>query len=146
MAGQPLHFWTLATQLGVPYIDTVLRLRDASGRKLAESDDVVAGQGTLIGNPDSSLYFTPQKDELLSVEVFDRLKRGGGGFEYRLNLKSEGPSFQLFTTPENFAVAQGGVGEIKVHLVREAGFEGEVSVWIEGLPAEIGQLKGEISC
>ena len=32
VAGQPLHFWTLATQLGVPYIDTVLRLRDASGK------------------------------------------------------------------------------------------------------------------
>lgn len=142
-AGHPLHFWTLATQLGVPYIDTVLRLRDASGKKLAESDDVVAGQGTLIGNPDSSLYFTPQKDELLSIEVFDRLKRGGSCFEYRLNVKSERPSFQLFTTPENFAVAQGGVGEIKVHLVRETGFEGEVSVWIEGLPDEISPLKAK---
>ncbi|MEJ7609043.1 MAG: hypothetical protein WKF37_22915 [Bryobacteraceae bacterium] len=98
--GQPLHFSTLAAQLGVPYLDTVVRLRDASGKKLAESDDVVAGQGTLIGNPDSSLYFTPKNDGALFLEVFDRLKRGGNGYDYRLKVDSERPAFYLFTTPE----------------------------------------------
>src|SRR5262249_16022228 len=68
-ASQPLHFWTIAAQLGVPYLDSVLMLRDASGKKLAENDDVVAGQGTLVGNPDSSLFFTPTEDGPLMLDL-----------------------------------------------------------------------------
>ena len=32
LAGQPLHFWTLAEQLGLPHLDTVLELRDGPAR------------------------------------------------------------------------------------------------------------------
>ena len=134
VAGTTLHFWTLATQLGVPHLDPVLTIRDSTGKRLAENDDVVAGQGTLLGNPDSSLYYTPDRDDVFFVEIKDRTSRGGPSYRYRLKVRSERPSFQLFTTPENFAVARGGEGEVKVHLVREAGFEGEVSIWLEGMP------------
>jgi len=135
--GTPLHLWTLAAQLGVPELDTVLVLKDASGKKLAESDDVVAGQGTLIGNPDSSLFYTPQQNGRLLLTVKDRLGRGGPGYVYRLKVKSEKPGFQLFTTPENLNVSPGSSVQIKVHLVREAGFQGEVSIWFEGLPGSV---------
>src|SRR3989454_5482003 len=143
VAGQPLHCWTLAAQLGVPHLDTVLELRDASGKKLAENDDVVAGQGTLIGNPDSNLFYTPIQDGPLTLLVKDRVGRGGPSYQYRLKLKSEKPSFQLVTTPENFTVPKGGSAEIKVHLVREAGFEGEVSVWFEGMPPGVAAPRGK---
>ena len=136
-AGRPLHLWTVAAQLGVPDLDTVLVLKDGSGRALAESDDVVAGQGTLIGNPDSSLFYTPERAGRLFLTVKDRLNRGGPGYVYRLKVKSEKPTFQLFTTPENVNVAPGGSTQIKVHLVREAGFQGEVSIWFEGLPGSV---------
>ena len=43
-AGQPLHFLTLAAQLGVPYLDSVLTLRDASGKKLAENGCAIRRQ------------------------------------------------------------------------------------------------------
>ncbi len=142
-AGQPLHFWTIAAQIGVPHLDSVLELRDAGGKKLAENDDVVAGQGTLIGNPDSSLFYTPKQDGLLYLAVADRLKRGGVGFQYRLKVASDRPGFQLFTTPENFAVERGGSAQIKVHLVREAGFAGEVSVWFEGMPPGVEAPRGK---
>lgn len=142
-AGQPLHFWTLAAQLGVPFLDSVLILRDASGKRVAENDDVVAGQGTLLGNPDSSLFFTPKQDGPLFLEVADRTRRTGPGFEYCLKFASERPGFQLFTTPENFTVASGGTGEIKVHLIREAGFEGEVNIWFEGLPRGVETRRGQ---
>ena len=133
-AGVPLRFWTLATQLGVPHLDPVLTIRDSEGRRLAENDDVVAGQGTLLGNPDSNLYYTPDRDDVFFVEIKDRTLRGGASYRYRLKVRSERPGFQLFTTPENFAVARGGRGELKVHLIREAGFSGEVSIWLEGMP------------
>ncbi|MEP6538966.1 MAG: hypothetical protein ABJF23_26760 [Bryobacteraceae bacterium] len=142
-AGQPLHFWTLAAQLGVPSLDSVLTLRDAAGRRLAENDDVVAGQGTLLGNPDSSLFYTPQQDGPLFVEVTDRTGRGGTGFEYCLKVSNQLPGFQLFTTPENFTVDSGGSAELKVHLIREAGFKGEVNIWFEGLPGGIEVARGQ---
>lgn len=142
-AGQPLHFSTLAAQIGVPRLDSVLQLRDSAGKKLAENDDVVAGQGSLLGNSDSSLFYTPKEDGPLFLTVRDRTGRGGPDFQYRLKVDNRAPSFQLFTTPENFTAAQGGTGTIKVHLVREAGFEGEVSVWFEGFPPGIEPPKGK---
>jgi len=141
-AGQPLHFLTVAAQLGVPYLDSVLTLRDVSGKKLAENDDVVAGQGTLLGNSDSSLFFTPKQDGPLVLEIRDRIRRGGPGFEYVLKIRNERPSFQLFTTPENFTITPGGTSEIKVHLIREAGFEGEIEIWFEGLPPGVTAPRG----
>ncbi len=143
VAGRPLHFWTLATQLGVPRLDPVLSLRDAAGRRLAENDDIVAGQGTLIGNPDSSLFYTPASDDVLFLVVQDRTLRGGQSYQYRLKVGSEVPGFQLFTTPENFRVIRGRDAEIKVHLVREQGFGGRVAVWFEGLPAGMHVPRGE---
>lgn len=142
-AGVPLHFWTLSTQLGGPYLDTVLTLRDPDGRKIAEDDDVVAGYGGLLGNPDSSLFYTPAKDGPLILEVRDRLNRGGPAFPYRLKFDHRKPGFQLFTTPENFAVRKGETATVKVHLVREAGFEGEVEIWFEGMPEGVPPLRSK---
>ena len=131
-AGQPLRFSTLAAQLGTPFLDTVLTLRDPQGRKLAENDDVVAGWGGLLGNPDSTLFYTPTTSGTLTLELRDRLLRGGPLYPYRLKVESAAPSFQLFTTPENLTVRRGQTTTLKLHLVREAGFSGEVSVRVEG--------------
>ena len=143
LAGQPLHFWTLAAQLGGRYLDTVLQLRDGTGRKLAENDDVVPGIGTLIGNPDSTLFYTPQQDGPVFLTIKDRMGRGGPGYQYRLNVKSERPGFQLVTIPENFVVPKGDSAELKVYLIREAGFEGDVSVWFEGMPPGLESSRGK---
>ena len=134
LAGQTLHIWTLAEQLGLPHLDTVLELRDSSGKKLAGNDDVVAGQGNLLGNSDSSVFYTPKEDGNLQLILKDRLNRAGENYVYRLKVKKEAPGFQLFTSPENFTVPRGGSAVLKVHLIREAGFEGEVSIWFEGMP------------
>ncbi len=143
LAGQSLHFWTLAEQLGLPHLDTVLELKDSTGKKLAGNDDVVAGQGNLLGNSDSSLFYTPKEDGNLQLILKDRLNRAGESYVYRLKVKKEAPSFQLFTSPENFTVPRGGSAVLKVHLVREAGFEGEVSIWFEGMPPGVEAPKGK---
>jgi len=135
-AGVSLRLTVLSAQLGGPFLDSVLTLRDESGRKLTEADDVVAGWGGLLGNPDSTLFYTPSADGPLFVEVRDRLNRGGPEFPYRLKVEHGKPGFQLFTTPENFIVPRGGEGAVKVHLAREAGFTGPVEVWFEGLPPD----------
>lgn len=141
-AGKPLRFWTLAAQLGLPEIDTVLELRDESGKIVSSHDDVMSGQGTPVGNPDSSLVYVPATSGKLTLSVRDRIARGGPGFVYRLHVKSEHPGFQLLTSPENFALRRGSSEKLTVFLIREPGFEGEVPVWFEGLPSGITAEKG----
>ena len=142
IAGKPLHFWTLSTQLGIPYLDPVIALYNADGKKLAENDDTVGAYGNLIGNPDSSLFYTPKEDGALVLTVRDRTGRGGPSYRYRLKADDRLPAFQLFTTPENFTVERGGEAEIKVHMPREAGFDGEAAVWFEGLPNGVESPRG----
>ena len=141
-AGKPLLIQTLATQLGLPYIDTVLELFDSQGNLLAEHDDMMSGQGTVIGNPDSSLAYTPRKDETLRLVVSDRIGRGGPSFTYRLKIRSERTAFRLLTDPENFNIARGAEADINVLLIRETGFEEAVDVWIEGLPEGVESPRG----
>ena len=133
-AGVPLHIWTLSAQLGQPELDTVLELRSAEGKLLAESDDAVTGIASL-GNADSSLFYTPAADGLLTLTLRDRQNRGGEAYAYRLRIKPETPRFQLWTLPDNLTVTRGRDAELKVQMARETGFENEeVSVWVEGLP------------
>ena len=142
IAGKPLHFWTLSTQLGIPYLDPVLTLYDAEGKKVVENDDTVGAYGNLIGNPDSSLFYTPTEDGPLVLTVKDRTGRGGPTYRYRLKADDRLPAFQLFTTPENFTIERGGKAEIKVHMPRETGFDGGAAVWFEGLPEGVESPRG----
>jgi hypothetical protein len=142
-AGEPLHVWALATQLGIPHLDPVIILRDESGKKLAENDDTVGAYGTLIGNPDSTLFYTPKKNQLLKLTVEDRTMRGGPSYQYRLHVANEKPAFQLFTTPENFSVARGGAAEITVYMAREQGFDAEATMWFGAMPAGIETPRGK---
>lgn len=142
VAGEPLHLLTLAAQLGLPYIDTVLELFDTEGKLVAEHDDVMTGQGTVIGNPDSSLFYVPEQDGPLKLIVRDRTGRGGPTFQYRLKIKSTRPGFQLLVEPENFTVPKGHSGELAVLLIRQPGFDDDVEVWVDGLPGQAETLSG----
>jgi hypothetical protein len=142
VAGEPLQILTLAAQLGLPLIDTVLELYDAEGKLVAEHDDVMTGQGTVIGNPDSSLFFVPEQDGPLKLVVRDRTGRGGPTFQYRLKIKSARPGFQLLVEPENFTVPIGSSAELAVLLIRQPGFEDDVEIWVDGLPGQAKPLSG----
>ncbi len=142
-AGDPLNVAVLAVQLGLPYIDTVLELFDEDGKLVAEHDDLMSGQGTVIGNPDSHLIYTPEQDQRLRLVVRDRIARGGPSFVYRLRVTHERPGFRLLTDPENPIVERGKETALGVLLVREPGFEDSVEVWAEGLPVGMEASRGE---
>ncbi|MEZ5353723.1 MAG: hypothetical protein R2762_13880 [Bryobacteraceae bacterium] len=134
---RPIRAFTLATQLGLPTIDTVLELFDAEGKLLAEHDDLMTGQGTVIGNPDSSLYYVPKKAGRLRLVVRDRIGRGGSTFAYRLHLSNDSPGFRLLTEPEEFRIAPGQEGSMEVLLIPDPGFGEAVEVWAEGFPGGV---------
>jgi len=143
-AGRPFHAWTLAAQLGLPSIDTVLELWGADGKLLAEHDDLMTGQGTVIGNPDSSLYYTPKETQIAKLTVRDRTDRTGPTYAYRLHIASESPGFQLITEPGEFTVAAGGEGTLFALLIKQPGFEKAVDVWVEGFPATKAHFRADM--
>lgn len=140
---KPFHAWTLATQLGLPTIDTVLELFDSEGKLLAEHDDLMTGQGTVIGNPDSSLYYTPKKTETAKLVVRDRTNRTGPDFAYRLHFDNAAPSFQLLAEPEELSARPGETVTLEALLIKQPGFESAVDVWIEGHPESRGQFRAD---
>jgi hypothetical protein len=142
-AGEPFHAWTLAAQLGLPAMDTVLELWSAEGKLLAEHDDLMSGQGTVIGNPDSSLYYLPRATEAATLVVRDRTERTGPGFAYRLHVGRGAPGFQLLYQPEELAGAAGETVEIEALLIKEPGFEKAVEVWVEGHPEARGRFRAD---
>ncbi|MFN0105482.1 MAG: hypothetical protein ACKV2U_25770 [Bryobacteraceae bacterium] len=142
-AGRPIHAWTLAAQLGLPSIDTVIELFDSNGNLLAEHDDLMSGQGTVIGNPDSNLYYTPKISGPAKLVVRDRTGRGGPSYVYRLHINEDTPHFQLLTEPEEFTVAQGSEADLEVLLIRQPGFDGAVEVWAENLPPGATATRGQ---
>ena len=142
-AGTPFHAWTLAAQLGLPAVDTVLELWSPAGKLLAEHDDLMTGQGTVIGNPDSSLYYLPAESGPATLTVRDRTNRTGPGFAYRLHQRAEAPSFQLLFEPEELSAAPGQEVEFEALLIKHPGFEKAVDVWVEGHPEARGQFRAD---
>ncbi len=142
-AGKHFHAWTLATQLGLPEIDTVLELWSSDGKMLVEHDDLMTGQGTVIGNPDSSLYFLPQRTELATLVVRDRTNRTGPTYAYRLHIKEEATSFQILYEPEELAAVAGAETEFEALLIRQPGFDKAVDVWVEGHPEAVGHFRAD---
>ena len=130
-AGQPLVATTLAVQLGLPAIDTVLELYDTAGNLLAEHDDLMSGQGTVIGNPDSLLFYKPATAGKYRLVVHERIDRGGPDMVYRLRLEQRLPGFALLSDPEALNVVAGNTQRVGVLLVREPGFDEAVQVWID---------------
>lgn len=146
-AGQPLVATTLAAQLGLPYIDTVLELFDSHGELVAEHDDLMSGQGTVIGNPDSMLYFKAADAGRFRLVVRDRIGRGGPDMAYRLRIEEREPGFALLSDPENLNVRPGETERVGVLMTPEPGFAQAVDVWIEdpprGVSAGAGRLRAD---
>ena len=142
-AGQPLVATTLAAQLGLPRLDTVVELFDARGELVAQHDDLMTGQGTVIGNPDSMLYYKPTADGRFRLQVRDRIGRGGPDMVYRLRIERREPAFSLLSDPENLNVRAGSTERVGVLLVPEPGFEDGVEVWIEDPPRGISASAGQ---
>lgn len=135
--GRTLVATTLAAQLGLPRIDTVLELFDSEGRLVAEHDDLMTGQGTVIGNPDSMLVYRAETGGRYRLAVRDRTGRTGPDMVFRLRIEEREPTFSLLSDPENINLEAGSTGQIGVLLLPEPGFELPVATWIAEPPAGI---------
>jgi hypothetical protein len=100
--GDRLRFEVQAAALG-SWLDSVLVVRDANEKVLAEDDDQgnpnAAPRGGLFGvaakNADSLIDFEAQDDGEVRVEITDRFGDGGPEYAYRLSTATSYPSFAI---------------------------------------------------
>jgi hypothetical protein len=108
-------------------LDPVLRLYDAAGTILAESDDVGSRR-------DPELSFTAPADGEYRLVVRDLNGRGGPRCAYLLQAVAPEPDFDLVLSADRFDVTRGGAVKLSVTVNRREGFSAPIEILAEHLP------------
>ncbi|MFZ4782297.1 MAG: PPC domain-containing protein [Armatimonadaceae bacterium] len=133
-AGQVIEAAVDAEKLGSP-MDPVVRVLDASGGERARDDD--SG-----GSRDAKLVFTaPAAGEYL-IEVTDAGNRSGDAFIYRLQLAAPRPDFAIEMVPDAPLIIAGGRTAAVVNVTRSHGYNAEIPLTFENLPAGVRVADG----
>jgi hypothetical protein len=123
-------------------LDSHLRVLNDKGERLAENDDGSDGRFTsadsLIEN-----WSAPANGRYV-VEVRDLHLRGGPPFVYFLKVTRSQPHFLLDVDTDKTLLAPGTASVLFVRATRKNGFEGEVRLAIDGLPAGVTASCGRI--
>jgi hypothetical protein len=108
--------------------DPVLRVLDAKGAALTETDDT-HGLGK-----DVRIEWKAPTDGSYVLQVADLHDRGGPAFSYVLCAEAASPDFTAACDPDLINVGPGGRVPVFVRLTRQHGFKGAVSLSWDGLP------------
>ena len=127
LKGQTLRIHVASRSLGFP-LDPVLRILDADGKQLAESDDANRS------SRDSELRFTPPSDGHFRLEIRDLNNRGGSRYVYRLDLLTPEPDVALTLKTDRFTLSPDKPLEIPVAIDRQDGFDAPLTLSVDGLP------------
>ena len=132
--GQPLSFEVFSRRAGSP-LDSAIRVLDAKGRTLLEGDDS-AEEGRM--SADASIEgWSPPADGTYAIEIRDLLQRGGPEFVYFLKITPAVPRFELTLDTDKTELSPGMSGVIFVNAIRRNGFDGDISLLVEKLPAGV---------
>lgn len=126
--GQAYHFEVEARRHGSP-LDSVLEMYDADGKLLTEADDL-----TSLKTKDSRLLWTAPADGKYTIAVRDLHDRGGPRFVYHLRAERATPDFELFGEYYYAMLAPGTRMMWFARVERLNGFDGPVTIEVEGLP------------
>ena len=114
-------------------IDAVLRLRNESGRVVAQVDDTEDPvQGLMTFHADPVLKYSPKKYEELTLEVEDLHRGYGKDYHYLLRRHSQMPSFNAFVSPANITIPSGGTSSFRVDITGK--LKRPANLVVEGLP------------
>ena len=132
--GQVFDFNVYARWLRSP-LDSVLRILDAKGKRLAGNDDSA-------GKPDSYVRYTIPADGDYFIEVFDHLQSGGEYYTYRVEIAPPRARVDLQIAERRRSVAtkieipRGNRTAFLVNAARRD-FGGPLNVTLENLPAGV---------
>ncbi len=127
-AGSEIVAEVYARRLGSP-LDSLLRLRDASGKQVAINDDWVdPGAGMLTHHADSRLTAKLPADGPYFLTLSDAQGNGGQDFGYRLRISHPTPDYELRLNPSSVNAAAGTTVPVEISVIRKEGFSGEVAL------------------
>jgi hypothetical protein len=84
---------------------------------------------------DSRLHFEAPADGTYQVRIGDARGLGGSNFAYRLTIRRPQPDFKVSFNPTGPSVWKGGAVPVSASADRIDGFDGEIGLRLENLPA-----------
>jgi hypothetical protein len=139
--GETFSFEVIARRHGSS-MDSHMRILDEKGKQLQLNDDLKLGKRTYS---DSWIEnWSAPADGRFVVELRDLHLRGGPSFTYFLKVERSRPYFELFADTDKTLLTPGNNGVIFVRVQRKNGFEGEIQLEIDGLPAGVNASCGKI--
>lgn len=138
--GHELVAEVLARRLRSP-LDSVVYVMDGAGKVLGWNDDFMEkdgqlylGEGLITHHADSRVRVKLSKDGPVYVKIADAQMHGGPEYAYRLRLSEVWPDFELRVTPSVLNVPQGAHVPLRVHVLRNDGFTGDIRLALEDAP------------
>jgi hypothetical protein len=133
-AGEPVVAEVTARRLGSP-LDSVLELTDASGARLAVSDDATdRGSGLVTHQADSRIMTVLPANGTYYLRVADLQRKGGAEYGYRLRLGAPQPDFDVRVTPAEINAGAGTSVVVTAHAIRRDGFDGDIALSLKDAP------------
>lgn len=122
-------------------LDATVTILNADGKKVSGGDDSKS-------STDPTFNFKVPADGRYTVVVSEQLAgRGGEDFLYRLEIAppvTGKPGFQLKLTGDSLAITRGAESKYKVNVERRGGFNEEIALSLENLPAGVTVTGGKI--
>src|SRR5262249_29511808 len=84
---------------------------------------------------DSRIFFDPPADGEYQVRLTDARGQGGDNYGYRLTIRPPRPSFNVNFNPTSPSVYKGGAIPVTATAERIDGYDGEIRLRLENLPA-----------
>ncbi|MFN0017669.1 MAG: pre-peptidase C-terminal domain-containing protein [Pirellulaceae bacterium] len=138
-AGETLDVETTAHRFLRGPADTRVEILDAAGKLLSENDDGFALDYMWMHDylsTDSHVTFKAPQDGEYIVRVREAAGLAGPRAVYRLTARLMTPDFQLWQFPDGVPIwGPGSTAGLIVKIERLAGYEGNVELSLEGLPA-----------
>lgn len=123
-------------------LDSILQLLDSKGKKIQENDDMRLGRSSAA---DSMIEnWTVPADGRYILQVRDLQLRGGPSFVYVIKATPAEPMFQLQADSDKTIVPPGAAAALFVRAFRRNGFDDEIQLAIDGLPAGVTATCGKI--
>ncbi len=130
--GKRLGFEVVAHQLG-SRLESQLYVRNLQGNILAQSDDNSR-------NADQRIEFTPPDNGDYILQIRDLYGKGGDEYPYRLYATETTPDFRLTFSQDRLVIGQGNRAPLQVTANRLNGYNGEIALDLQGLPAGVVSL------
>jgi hypothetical protein len=133
-AGEQFVAEITARRLGSP-LDSVIELTDASGARIAVSDDAAdTGAGLITHQADSRILAVLPASGAYYLRVGDLQRKGGAEYGYRLRVGAPQPDFDVRVTPAEINAGAGTSVVVTAHAIRRDGFSGDIALSLKDAP------------